>query len=65
MLKGLKEALNRCPRAYYIVIEKFGREVITEGYRFEVLDFDYPGYQVADEIYIGDGILRVVIIEEN
>lgn len=65
MVKGLNEVIDRWRNnAFYFVIEKYFRNIVFEGYAHEARKFECPGYKVSDEIYIGDGILRIVLIEE-
>ena len=64
MIKGISESVKRNPSATYFVVEVYPREVIFEGYLDDLERFDYNGYRVSGEVYIGDGILRIVLIED-
>lgn len=67
MIDGLKETLDFWEadgRVYYVVIEKWKRIPVFEGFICDAYGFDLPGYKVADEILVGDGILRITLIED-
>lgn len=64
-MKELNEVIDRWHNtAFYFVIEKYFRNIVFEGFAHEVRGFECPGYKVSDEVYIGNGILRIVLIEE-
>lgn len=66
MIKGLNEVIEHWEdTAWYFVVEKYFRNVIFEGFLGELREFECPGYKVSDEIYIGDGILRIVLVEDE
>lgn len=66
MIKGLSEILESWKdTTYYFFVEKFSGEVVLEeGFYEDVTSLDVPGFQVGDYKYLGNGIMRIVLIED-
>ena len=66
MVKGISEILeNWEDTAYYFFVEKYNGEVVLEeGFYEDVTSLEVPGFQVGDYRYLGNGIMRIILIEE-
>ena len=66
MIKGLSEILESWKdTAYYFFVEKFSGEVVLEeGYYEDLETLDVPGFQVGDYRYLGNGVMRIILIED-
>lgn len=66
MVKGISEILeNWKDVAYYFFVEKYNGEVVLdEGFYEDVTSLDVPGFQAGDYKYLGNGIMRIILIED-
>ena len=66
MVKGMNEVLESWKDvAYYFFVEKYNGEVVLEeGFYEDVTSLDVPEFQVGDYKYLGNGIMRIILIED-